>query len=465
MHTQLNIGDFVDEQPMRRVSLGVFALCFLAMLSEGYDLGVVGLAAPGIVETFAISRVQMAHIASAALFGMLVGAVISGFVGDRYGRKRGIWVSCLIIGITCMACGLVNTPMELLCMRFLSGAGMGALLPNVGALLAEFLPKKVRASLLAFAFMGITTGGLFPGIVSYLVAGHDWRILFLVGGALPLVAVPLLIIFLPESLKFLALKGGHEQTLRIWVARLAPDLKLSPDTRFVLKEAGIAGAATDRSLRGLFSGKLRWITLALWLAFICVMLTNFFVNSWLTVALIDSGMSRDNAAIVSSFYYAGGICGGLVVGPALDRLGSSVMPLYALLGAATLPLTGLAGADVVASAICVFVVGFSILGFQVGMSSCTSLIYPTDKRSRGTGLAFAVGRLGAISGPLIGGALMVRGHEALELFSVPAIPFLIAGFCFMFITVAWTGRLRGMALSRMSQGAPVSRPLEQGADL
>jgi AAHS family 4-hydroxybenzoate transporter-like MFS transporter len=218
-------------------------------------------------------------------------------------------------------------------------------------------------------------------------------------------------------------------------------------------------------VRGLFSGKLRWITLALWLAFVCVMLTNFFVNTWLTVALIESGMSSDNAAIVSSFYYAGGICGGLVVGPALDRLGSSVMPLYALLGATTLLLTGLAGAGLVASAICVFFVGFSILGFQVGMSSCTSLIYPTDKRTRGTGLAFAVGRLGAISGPLIGGALMAPGEEALELFSFPAIPFLVAGFCFVFITISWTGSLRGIALSRLSQNAQVPRPLEQGSDV
>jgi len=204
-------------------------------------------------------------------------------------------------------------------------------------------------------------------------------------------------------------------------------------------------------LRSLFSGRLRWITLALWLAFVCVMLTNFFVNSWLTVALIDSGMSHENAAMISSLYYIGGICGGLIVGPALDRWGSSVLPLYAMLGAGALPLTGLAGSALVACGICVFFIGFAILGFQVGMSSCTALIYPTDKRTRGTGLAFAVGRLGAISGPLIASTLMGPNHDILELFTFPVIPFLTAGLCFIFITASWTGRARGMGLGQISR--------------
>jgi len=447
MRTQLNIGDFVDNQPVRSVSLWVFALCFLSMLSEGYDLGVTGLAAPGIVKTFAISRAQMGSVASAALFGMLVGAIISGFLGDRYGRKRGIWIGCLIIGVTCMACAFVTSPAQLLWLRFLSGVGMGALLPNVGALLAEFLPKHVRATLLAFTYMGIVTGGLFPGIVSYLVAGQDWRILFFVGGVMPLLAAPLLFLFLPESLKFLALRGGHERTLRLWVARLAPGLNLPPDTQFVLEEAGVE----ERSLRALFSGKLRWITLALWLAFATLMLTNFFVNSWLTVALIDSGMSPGNAAIVSSFYYAGGICGSLIMGPSLERWGSIVLPVYAIVGAGALPMTALAGSAVVFSAICVFFVGFAILGFQVGMSSCAALIYPTDRRSRGMGLAFSIGRLGAICGPLIAGALMGGSHSALELFSFPVLPFLAAGLAFVFITICWTGSVRGMGPGQMAR--------------
>lgn len=447
MGTRLNIGEFIDDQPVRPVNLWVFGLCFLAMLAEGYDLGVVGLAAPGIVKTFAITRTAMGSIASAALFGMLVGALISGSLGDRYGRKRGSWVSCLIIGVSCMACGFVSSPLQLLWVRFISGVGMGALLPNVGALLAEFLPKRVRATLLTFVFMGITAGGFFPGIVSYVMAGANWRVLFFVGGVMPFLAAPLLILFLPESLKFLALRGGHDETLRRWVAKLAPELDLPSDTQFILEEAG----GGDRSLRSLFSGRLRWITLALWLAFACVMLTNFFVNSWLTVALIDCGMSRANAAMVSSFYYIGGICGGVVMGPALNRWGSSVLPWYAMLGAAALPMTGMASGEVFAAGVCIFFMGFAILGFQVGMSSCAALIYPTDKRSRGTGMAFAIGRLGAILGPLIASVLMGPDHDTLELFLFPVIPFLVAAVCFIFITVSWTGRALGTGLGQRSR--------------
>src|SRR6201999_1102525 len=131
-----------------------------------------------------------------------------------------------------------------------------------------------------------------------------------------------------------------------------------------------------------------------------------------------------------------------LMGLALDRWGSIVLPIYAIVGAGALPMTGLAGSAVVASAICVFFVGFAILGFQVGMSSCAALIYPTDRRSRGMGLAFSIGRLGAICGPLIAGALMGGSRSALELFSFPVMPFLAAGLAFVCITICWTGSVR-----------------------
>jgi len=443
----IDVSGVVDHQPIRGVTWTVFALCFTVMLSEGYNLGVIGYAAPGILKSFGIARAQMAPIFSMALFGMLVGSLGAGIIGDRYGRKRGLIFACLIIGIASLGCAAAAGLQALLWMRLVVGLGLGGLIPNVSALMAEFMPQKVRGAFSTFAFMGITFGGMLPGLLAAVLPGSEWRALFLVGGFIPLVAIPVLLAFLPESIKFLALRGIKQDQLRKLLSRVDPGLPVPENARFVLNEA----RSNSPSFRVVFAGKLRGITLFLWICFISIMLVNFFINSWLTLMLHDLGFSAAEAAGTASLYYAGGICGGLIVGPALDRYGLLTLVANTLLGAFIASLIGVQGTSHAMIHVLVFFVGFSVLGSQVGMSSTAGMLYPTAVRSKGVGLAHSVGRLGAMSGPLLAGVLMSNDASPFVLFLVPIVPLLAASLSFLTITRLWTGRLRGVGFRQLHE--------------
>ena len=434
-----NISEIIDNQPLRKFTFFIFLMCFVAMLSEGYDLGVVGLAAPGIVKGFGVARSQMAPIFSAALLGMLIGALVAGLYGDRFGRKRGILISCAIISLASFACGLINAFPELLWLRFLTGIGLGGLLPNVTAIMAEFLPQKIRGSFTTFAFMGITFGGVLPGVISSEVVAGNWRNLFIIGGFIPLLALPAIYFFLPESLKFLSLNPERSAELRQWLTKFAPEQNIPADAVFVLDRAAIPRF----SVASLFKDHLLVITPLLWLVFIAIMLVNFFINSWLTLVLRDIGFSAAQAAGTASLYYAGGVCGVFLIGPALDYFGPAVLALYAVLGCIITSLIGLPSTTHELVHILVFLVGFSILGAQVGMSATAGMLYPTAIRSKGTGFAHSIGRFGAIGGPLLAGALIANHASLFVLFLVPAIPLSIAAIGFLLITWLWTGRFLG----------------------
>ncbi|MDE8348426.1 MAG: MFS transporter [Acidocella sp.] len=440
-----NIGTVIDNLPVRRFTMLIFFICFLAMLSDGYDLGVVGLAAPGIVSSFHMVRSAMAPVFSAALLGMLVGALTSGIYGDRFGRKRGIIIACFIIGIASFGCGFAPDFTSLLWLRFATGLGLGGLLPNVTAMMAEFLPKKIRAAFTTYAFMGITFGGILPGIVSAQLVGGDWHELFFVGGLIPMIVLPLVFFKLPESLKFLSLDRKNDTEIRKWLGKLAPELAIPQNVTFILNET----KAKKFSISFLFADKLKLVTPFLWLVFISIMLVNFFVNSWLAIVLHDIGFTKTQAADTVSLYYVGGVVGGLLIGPALDLIGPIVLALYAAIGCVITTLIGIPDTAPATIHLLVFMIGFSILGAQVGMSSFAGMLYPTAIRSRGAGFAHAIGRIGAISGPLLAGQLIAHHASVFILFLVPVIPLTIAAIGFAVITIIWTGKALGTGLAKM----------------
>jgi AAHS family 4-hydroxybenzoate transporter-like MFS transporter len=183
--TIIDVSGVVDYQPIRRVTMQVFALCFLAMLSEGYDLGVVGYAAPGILKGFHITRQQMAPMFSMALFGMLIGSLAAGVIGDRFGRKGGVLTSCAVIALASFACAYAPSIETLFWCRLFVGIGLGGLLPNITAIMAEYLPKKIRGAFTTYAFMGITTGGVIPGLFSGMVKEDNGAYCFSSAGPSP----------------------------------------------------------------------------------------------------------------------------------------------------------------------------------------------------------------------------------------------------------------------------------------
>ena len=416
----LNISRLVDEQKFSLFALGIIFLSFLVMFSDGYALASAAYAAPSIVRQWHLNRAVMGPVFSASLFGMLFGAPIFGYLGDRFGRRGAIIFGCLLFGLSSLAIVESHTFRELIALRFISGIGLGGLPPNTIALNAEFAPKRARATMIVFMFMGITVGGILPGAVTAYLPQYGWQGLFFIGGAFSIAVAVAVFFFLPESIKFLVLRNASEKVARL-ASKVRPGISIAPNTKFLIDEKPRSGF----SIRLIFADGRGWMTPLLWLIFLVNLMVNFFLNSWMPTLFQDSGLSVRQTALTTAMFYFGGIAGGITISRLLDKSGLAAIGGSFLLGCPIIAAIGVPGLSHTFLAIAVFFAGFCILGNQLGLNAVSGLLYPTAIRSNGVGWANSIGRFGAIAGPMIGGWLIGRHLPLQRLFLVPVIPMAI----------------------------------------
>jgi AAHS family 4-hydroxybenzoate transporter-like MFS transporter len=400
----LRIDELVDGQKFGRFNLSLLCWSFLAMLADGYDISALASAAPELARTWHVAPQAFAPALSASLFGILFGAPLLGMVGDRFGRRAAIVAGCTLYGLGTLATVWAANLEQVVILRFLTGIGIGGLMPNTIALNSELAPRRFRATLIVLMFTGITTGSGLPGYIqAWLIPRYGWQIMFWIGGLAPLVIAAALRVALPESIKYLASKTDRRAELKAIARRMRPDLEIADDAQFLIPAAP---PASGSGLAPIFRGPLRWITPILWVCFSTALMANFFLNSWLPLILENSGLSPRESGIATSFYHYGGTVGGLLVSVVLGRFGFSVIALLFLLAVPAIAAIGLPGISYAAMASAIALAGFCTLGAQFGNNAASGLLYPTAVRARGVGWALGIGRFGSILGPLVGGTLI-----------------------------------------------------------
>jgi AAHS family 4-hydroxybenzoate transporter-like MFS transporter len=369
-------------------------------------------------------------------------------MGDRYGRRAAIIGGCLIYGLGTLATVAATNLDQIIVLRFVTGIGIGGLMPNTIALNSELSPQRLRATLIVLMFTGITTGsGLPGGIQAWLVPRYGWTILFWIGGLAPLLIAACLSLQLPESVKYLALRPRRRAELLTTLRRMRPDLALNDDTSVVSAPAAPnATAASGAGLAQLFSGGLAWITPLLWICFAAALMANFFLVSWLPLVLVSSGLSAHQSGITTSFYHYGGTVGGILVSLVLARVGFSAVAALFLLAIPAIAAIGLFANSTTVMAAAVALAGFSTLGAQFGNNAASGLLYPTGVRARGVGWALGIGRFGSILGPLLGGALIGMKLPLQQLFLWAALPMLVGFLASLGVARLCYQRLGGLHL-------------------
>lgn len=361
----------------------------LALVSDGYDLSAMGYVAPELVRAWGLTPGAFVPAFSAAIIGMMIGGPLMGALGDRYGRKRLILWGLALIGIVTLATAAVRSPIELVGLRFVTGLGLGGVIPNVGALVAEMVPRRARGRVLVIVTMGVPLGIALPGLVaSTLVPSWGWRALLIVGGVLPLLIALAGLAFLPESAKFLAARAA-------------------------------------RARRGsLFAGDLAVVTPLLWFCQAANQMANFFALTWLPTLLAGAAAGGHGSA-TASLFSLGGLVSGAVLLLVLDRLGTIPVLLLFVVGA---PLVaGMAASDLSPAlhAVIVAGAGMCVTGVQIGITALLGIVYPTPIRSAGTGWTQAAGRVGALAAPVVGGVLLGLG---VPMQALPLAPALLMAF-------------------------------------
>jgi AAHS family 4-hydroxybenzoate transporter-like MFS transporter len=423
----VNVSKLVDESKVGSLQITVIVLAFLVLVSDGYDIGALAYAVPSLVRAWHIVNPgpQIGPVFSSLFIGMLIGAPLLGFLGDRIGRKKAIIIGAVWYGLCVLGQTQATSLQELFWLRLLSGIGIGGLPPNTIALTMEFAPKALRATLTIIMFTGITFGGGVPGpIAAWVVPSHGWQALFYVGGITPIVVSVLLVFLLPESLRFLAVrKTGQAEAVRIarW---LAPSANIGPETRFTIDQQEERGSTNPAEL---FKHGLGAVTPLLWILFMINLMVFYFMNSWIPLIFTASGLPREATALAVTIFQWGGTLGGLAIARPIDLWSFKPVIVYFAIGFFVVAAVGYFEHSETALLIMVGLAGFCTLGLQFGINAMSGLIYPTQFRSNGSGWAFGAGRIGSFLGPTIGGILIGTHLPFTQLFVYAALP-LVLGF-------------------------------------
>jgi AAHS family 4-hydroxybenzoate transporter-like MFS transporter len=459
----VNLNDLIDGRTVRASTIVFLAIVTLAMVGDGFDLAAIGLVAPELVKAWHIAPAQLAPVFTAGLVGMFIGAPLLGYVGDRFGRKKAILIALCIYGALSLVTMAASSLVQFEILRFLTGIGLGGMIPNILALTAEMAPKRLRGTFTIISLFGVPAGIALPGwVAALLVPSHGWPVLLLVGGLLPLGTAALGLFILPESLKFLVQRGGRDYDVRRLARDIRPDLPIGSQTSFCVgsNAAEVPGASPKK----LFEGALAIITPAMWIALAANQMTNFFTLSWLPTLLQSAGLSTAQAGINSSLFSMGGIVGGLALILVIDRLGALPIVVLFLLGIPLVASIGTPGLSLTSIGMLIACAGFCVTGNNFGINSAMVMIYPTSVRSMGAGWAQAVGRLGALAAPIIGGGLLGMHLPAQELYFVPAFSLLIGAIASGIMVMSCVRRFGGYRLDESAVAAASTTPVDLPRD-
>jgi AAHS family 4-hydroxybenzoate transporter-like MFS transporter len=422
----IHVDQLVDRQPLGARNYASIILLLLALVCDGFDLQLVGVAAPWLADAWNLKPSQLVGpVQSANLFGMMLGAIFLGGLGDRWGRKRLIVGGVMLFGLATLACLLTSNVTELAVVRFLTGLGLGGVLPNVIALAAESAPRARRAMVTSIVIIGMSLGSGMPGVVAAkLVPAYGWEALFIVGGVVPVVIALLLALLLPESLLFLTNRGKDRTQVEKRVRALDPNVQIGPSTRFELSGSGATGKG---SFADLFAPGLRLTTPMLWLMFAGVLLSMHFLNSWISTLLKLAHLSPEQFSLTNSVFHWSGTIAAIFTAVLLGRLGLRwvlILLMVGILSLITIATQGFSSTLILTLAVCF--AGFGIIGCQGALNASAGLIYPSGCRTTGVGAALGLGRIGSLAGPIVGGFVLDAGVPVQQMFFVPILPLAIA---------------------------------------
>lgn len=420
----VDVKAWIDARPISRFQWNVLLLCFVIIMLDGYDAAVMGFIAPALIEDWGISRAQMGPVLGAAMFGVAIGALVAGPLSDRYGRKRILLWSVALFALFSLAGALAQSPSQLALMRFLTGLGLGAVMPNCVTLVAEYMPERRKGLMITLMYSGFNVGsGLGGFIAAGLLSHYSWHSALIFGGVLPLVVLPFMIVMLPESAMNMVARRLPSGQIAGVLNRLGGSF--SSETRFQLNAPQIS---RHNKVAQLFRNGYARGTVALWLTYFMGLFVIYLLNGWLPTILRSGGLSLQQAAIITGLFQLGGPLGGILVGYLMDRTSAkAVIAVTYFLGCVCLLTQGLMDFGSAALSVLIFISGMCINGAQNGLQAYSPAYYQTEIRATGVSWMHGIGRTGAILSSTLGGVIMlaVPGHSSI--FLVLALPACLAG--------------------------------------
>jgi len=421
-NSSIDAQTLINDAPLSRYQWLIAIICFLIVFVDGIDTAAMGFIAPALAQDWGVDRSQLGPVMSAALGGMIFGALLSGPAADRFGRKVVLILSMLVFGGFSLASAYAGNLDTLVILRFLTGIGLGAAMPNATTLFSEYCPDRIRSLLVTCMFcgynLGMATGGFISG---WMIPAYGWHSLFLLGGWAPLALTVLVIFVLPESYRFLIVRGGDTEKVRRILSHIAPE-RVQGVTHFHVPEETTQGASKN-SLAMLFSVKYAKGTLLLWLTYFMGLVVIYLLTSWLPTLMRETGASMERAAFIGGLFQFGGVVSALFVGWAMDRFNPHrvIAGFYFVAGVFAFTV-GQSLGNPTLLAVLILCAGIAINGAQSAMPALSARFYQTQCRATGVAWMSGIGRFGAVFGAWIGAVLLGNNWTFTDILNMLLIP-------------------------------------------
>ncbi|MDF2490601.1 MAG: putative major facilitator superfamily transporter [Pseudomonas sp.] len=424
----------LDNDSMGRFQCLAIGICIVLNMIDGFDVLVMAFTAASVSAEWGLSGAQVGLLLSAGLFGMAAGSLFIAPWADRFGR-RPLILACLVIsGVGMLLSALSQSPLQLALLRGLTGLGIGGILASSNVIASEYASKRWRGLAVSLQSTGYALGATLGGLLAVWLLGHwGWRSVFLFGGIVTVLVIPLVLLWLPESLDFLLMRRPPDALARI--NRLAAKLGQPALQQLPAPTLREAGAATG--FGQLLAPAMRRTTLVIWLLFFLVMFGFYFVMSWTPKLLVAAGLSAQQGITGGVLLSVGGILGAALIGGLSSRWPlSRVLALFMLITAGLLVLFVVSGSSVSGVLALGLLIGLFSNGCVAGLYALSPVVYDASVRATGVGWGIGIGRIGAILSPTVAGVLLDDGWQPLHLYGVFASVFVIAAGCLLLLKPA-----------------------------
>lgn len=428
------VQEFIDAQPMRPIHYASLAICTFVMFVDGLDIFMVGKIAPAIARGLGEEPAAMTLVFLLQQMGLAIGAFVATPLADRFGRRRMLVYSATVFGVLTLATAFVTSITQLAVLRGISGVFLAGGLPMAVSLLSELTPRKRRGTFIALSFVGYSAGGAAGGaIAAWLIDIYGWESGFIVAGALPLIAVPLMVWLLPESPQFLVNRDARDPRIATTLRRLGPGTAFDGTEVFVVADG--SEKADKARLLDIFRGGRSRTTTLIWLACLLSMGNIALMGAWLPTFFQEmGGIPIQRFAVLAMIAFVGGMIGTMVMGWLFDRVRPGrLIPAYYLCLSVAIFTLGVVPFE--ATFFIAVLLGFNFFqtGGQTGLNTLMTRVYPASMRSTGIGWAGGAGRIGGILSPVFGGMAVAAQFSLQTTMTMIAVVPLVVAFLLLLL--------------------------------
>jgi putative MFS transporter len=434
MASQAQIIGALNTSSFTRKHLAFYLVIVFCHFFDGFDIQMMGFVLPGIIGEFKLTGPQAGFLASSVFLGMLAGGIIVGTMADVIGRKKALIFAIAVYGVMGLAAGFATSYESLVAIRLVQGFGLGAEVPLVFTYLSEFLPARRRGILIA-SIVAFWQAASFAGalLAIYVIPAYTWRGMF-IAAAIPIAVLVVLVFRLPESVRFLLVKGRTAEAEAIVT-------QFSDVDPAGIRQSETAVAEPQARLRDFVTSGYIRTTLGLWIMQFCGGAVFIGMLVWLPTVFVKMGFSLVRSFVFTAAITASGALGNVIGGIMLDRIGRRATLSWAfIIGAVLMFVWGYASSETAIVVVGCLTAFFAFAAAGGPLFAYTSEIYPTRFRATGTGWAAAWQRIGGIVAPSLLGVVLASGAHNFAFFAILAGTLLLAGLSMLVLGYETRGR-------------------------